>query len=234
VLGDADLSGDDCDAYSESHYNRIFELTRQSPQRVSLLYGLGRCQFGFRIATPAWDSILGAGVSADDETWLRTPGSDAHATNAGVSVRVQGSASKLGVKKSFDWSFRRFISYEDCALPDDAAQGGGVLLSGNQSSHVEILARGEALFGNAAIEPTAPARFEPFRAADDEHGDGNGEITLDELQASPLPLGATGGPIIQSLGDRIYLQILPEIAKFKGTGKCQIRSSPERPDFDGP
>jgi hypothetical protein len=234
VLGDADLSGDDCDAYSESHYNRIFELTHQSTQRVSILYGLGLCHFGFRIATPAWDSIRGEGVTADDETWLRTPGSDAHATDAGVSVRVQGSASRLGVQKSFDWSFRRFISYEDCALPDDAEQGGGVSLSGNESSQVDILVRGEALFGGAAREPSVPARFEPFRAADDEHGDGNGEITLDELQATPLPAGAMGGPMIESLGDRIYLQLLPEIAKFRGTGSCQVRSSPERPDFDGP
>jgi hypothetical protein len=234
VLGDADLSGDDCDAYSESHYNRIFELSHESPQRVSLLYGLGRCQFGFRIAAPAWDSLLGDGVTTDDETWLRTPGSDAHATDAGVSIRVQGLASKLGVQKSFDWSFRRFISYEDCTLPEDATLGGGVLLRGNESSQVDIVVRGDALFGNAAVEPAAPARFEPFRAADDEHGDANGEITLDELQASPLPPGASAGAMIQSLGDRVYLQMLPQLAKFQGTGTCQARSSSERPDFRGP
>lgn len=230
VLGDADLSGDDCDAYSESHYNRIFELTQPSPQRVSILYGLGDCQFRFRIAAPAWDSVLGQGVSVEDEVFMRTPGSDAHASDAGVSVRISGSASKLGVVKSFDWSFRRFIEYRDCAVSDVDV----ISLNSNGSSTVDIVVRGDALFGNGPKEPPAPPLFEPFRAADDEHGDGNGEVSFDELQNSPLPPGALGSENIATLGDRVYLQLLSEIAKFQGTGTCKIFSSSERPDSRGP
>ena len=68
VLGGASLDGDGCDAYYQGAYGRIFAFTHASPQRVSVSYGLGQCQFGFRIAAPAWDSLLGAGVSEDDRT----------------------------------------------------------------------------------------------------------------------------------------------------------------------
>jgi hypothetical protein len=233
VLGAAELSGDDCDAYTESDYDRVLEMTLASSQRVSLLYGLGTCRFGFRIATPAWDTVLGQGVSAEDEIFLRTPGSDAHATDQGVSVRISGSATQLGTVKTFDWSFRRFIEYNDCTL-GEGPDSGALSLGSKGSSTVDLVLRGEALFGSAGREPPAAARFEPFRAADDEHGDGNGEISLDELQSSPLPEGVLANERIVTLGDRVYLQLLPEIAKFQGTGTCQVRSSPERPDFGGP
>lgn len=237
VLGGASLDGDDCDAYYQGQYGRIFELTHESPQRVSVSYGLGRCQFGFRINAPAWDSLLGAGVSEDDRTLLRTPGSDAHASNQGISVLIEGSASRLQVNKIFQWSFRRFIEYNDCSVPSDApdeAPREGVVLSAEAVTSVEIVLRGTALFRNTRMEPTAPPRFEPFRAADDEHGDADGVVTLEELDHSPLPEAASGGPLVQTLGDRVYLQLLHEIAQFQGTGSCKIRSSPTRPDFDGP
>jgi hypothetical protein len=237
VLGGASLDGDDCDAYYQGEYGRIFAFTHESPQRVSTSYGLGPCQFGFRIATPAWDSLLGAGVSEDERTLLRTPGSDSHASNQGISVQIEGSASRLEVTKTFRWSFRRFIEYNDCSVPSDtpdATPREGVLLSAKEVTNVDIVIRGTALFRNARMEPPAPPRFEAFRAADDEHGDADGVVTLEELDNSPLPPEAAGGALIQTLGDRVYLQLLPEIAQFQGVGRCQVRSSPDRPDFGGP
>ena len=107
-------------------------------------------------------------------------------------------------------------------------------------------AAAESLLWSAALRP-APARealpvfsalaaprFEPFRAADDEHGNGDGDITLDELENSPLPAGVIARPLIQTLGDRVYLQLLSEIARFQGSGECAVRSSEKRPDFGGP
>jgi hypothetical protein len=231
VLGDVDLDGDDCDVYSEAGYSRIFELKRASPQRVSLLYGLGPCHFGFQISAPAWDSLRAEGVSLNDEMFLRTPGSDAHASDAGVSVHIEGSATKLGISKSFNWSFRRFIEYNACAPESEEATRLGVVLSADQVTEVDLLIRGGALFQNARSEPEAPPRFEPFRAADDEQGNGDGDITLDELENSPLPPGAVANVMIEDLGDRVYLQLLHQIVQFPGQGSCLVRSSAERPDF---
>jgi hypothetical protein len=232
VLGDVRLDGDDCEPYTESGYGRIFELTEPSPQKVMLGYGLGSCSVGFRIASPSWDTLLGAGVSEQDDTLLRTPGSDAHSSDAGVSVHIEGAAEKLGVRKTFNWSFRRFIEYGGCTLqPSDDDQEGNVRLVANQTTDLNIEIRGGALFQNPPIEPVAPPRFEPLRAADDEYGDGNGDVTLAELQNSPVPPDALPRPLIQSLGDRVYLQLLPEIARLGATGVCHVRSSEKPPDF---
>lgn len=226
VLGDANLDGDDCDAYSDTGYDRIFELTRPSPQRVSLGYGLGSCRFGFRISPPSWNTVRGEGVTPSDELLLRTPGSDAQADDVGVSVHLEGSAARQGVTKTFSWSFRRFIDYNQCEP--------ALLLSANERTEVDILVSALALFRNARREPEAPVRFEPFRAADDEHGDADGSITLAELHASPVPPDAIPVAAAANLGDRVYLQLLPEIAQLRSPSRCPVRSSPERPDFDGP
>lgn len=240
VLGGVRLGGDgpgsdgDCDAYTESHYGRIFELTGPSPQRVMVGYALGTCRFGFRVASPSWDTLLGSGVSAADDTFLRTPGSDAHATNAGISVHIEGSARRLAVTKTFNWSFRRFIEYDECVVPSDDQTGGELAFSADQTTAVDILIRGGALFQNAPFEQEVLPRFEPYRAADDEHGNHDGDVTLEELQNSPLPEGVLTHPLIETLGDRLYLQLLPEIARFQGVGRCQVSSSEKRPDSRGP
>ncbi|HWA75016.1 MAG TPA: hypothetical protein VG937_21905 [Polyangiaceae bacterium] len=232
VLGDVKLDGDDCEPYTESDYSRIFELTGASPQKVMLGYALGSCSIGFRIASPAWDTLLGTGVSEQDDALLRTPGSDAHASDGGVSVHIEGTAERLGVQKTFNWSFRRFIEYVDCRLtPGDDTENGNVRLVANETKTIDILIRGGALFQNPPIEPAVSPSFEAFRAADDEHGDANGEITLEELQNSPVPLDAIPRPLIQSLGDRVYLQLLPQIAHLGATGVCHVRSSEKRPEF---
>jgi len=140
-------------------------------------------------------------------------------------VHIEGSAERLGVIKTFSWSFRRFIGYHECS-PE-------LVLSAQQRTEVDIQVSPVALFRNAPREPEAPLRFEPFRAADDDHGDADGSISLAELQASPLPPDAIAGPAVEDLGDRVYLQLLPQIARFQGSGSCQVHSSPERPDGDG-
>lgn len=40
--------------------------------------------------------------------------------------------------------------------------------------------------------------------------------------------------MLGNLGDRVYMQLLHELAKFQGVGSCQVRSASSRPDFEGP
>lgn len=227
VLGNAELTGDDCDAYVESDYARIFDLLEPGPQRVSQLYALGRCELRFSIATPAWDTLRGAGVSEDDELALRVPGSDFVSDGIGVSVWVEGRAERGNESKRFSWPFRRFIHYDRCELPTEEGVESELSLTGQKTLVVDLLIRGAALFRESA-EDTASVRFDPFRDADDVTGDADGVITLAELESAPL-IGRTA-----TLGERLYLELLPEIVGYRGVGRCRFEASSEPPSFGGP
>src|SRR5687767_2166347 len=59
VVGEVELEGDDCDQYSENEYSRVLDMTHGEPQRVSLLHGLGVCDFTFRVSAPRWNTTPG-------------------------------------------------------------------------------------------------------------------------------------------------------------------------------
>ena len=105
-VGRVELSGNDCDAYSEAGYSRLLNLSSSEPQRVSLLYGLGSCSLSFAIGPPRWNTVLGAAVPAEVEERFRTPGSDGE-TEGGVSLYVAGRAQRGDAVVSFAWPLRR-------------------------------------------------------------------------------------------------------------------------------
>jgi hypothetical protein len=223
VLGQASLDGDACEAYSDAGYDRIFDMQRAEPQRVSISYGIGRCAFGFGISSPAWDTLRGSGVTEGDEAMLRTSGTDLHSDGGGVSVYVEGVAERFHLTKRFAWSFRRFIVYEACSAPSSDGTEHGILLEPERKSGVDIAIRGEPLFQDDVDDSRAVLRFDPFRQADDEFGNADGVITLDELQRTPISFGARA-----VLGDHVYLDLLPLVARFRETGNCTIHASAER------
>jgi hypothetical protein len=225
VPGRVELAGDDCDQYTDNGYSRVLDLTRSGPQQLALVYGLGPCELGFRISTPTSDSVLGAGVREPDVVALRTPGADAHSAFAGISVWVEGSAEKAGLSKRFSWPFRRFIRYEHCASGEGDALDRGILLSAGEEATVDLSVRGDALFQG----PGATSAFEPFRVADDDEGNADGEVTLDELERVPW-IAESGGSAASTLGDRVYLELLPNIIRYRGTGSCEVHTSVDEPD----
>jgi hypothetical protein len=251
VLGEIELDGDDCDPYSERGYSRILDMTRPEPQRVSIAHGLGTCDFSFRVTVPRWNTILGEGVPEDAAIALRTPGSDAHAHAEGISVFLEGTAERLdprgaqplSVRKRFAWPFRRFIEYEDCAFtPPDGTEERGVTLTASRSTPIDLFVRGDVFFvtGPAPSDPSRPdvltTAFEPFRAADDEHGDADGDVTLDELERTPWTDLLTTDPSseAETLGAHVYLYRLPELVRYRGGSDCKVRASAEEPDDGGP
>jgi hypothetical protein len=228
VLGEVRLDGDDCDVYSDAGYARIFDALRAEPQRVSVSYGLGRCTVGFGIASPAWDTLRGAGVSAGDETLLRTFGADAHSPGGGVSVHIEGFGERAGRRKRFVWSFRRFLTYEACHLSEQRPEA-AVVLAGREKEEVAIVLRATPLF-QRELDVDAPLYFEPFREADDRFGDGDGIVTLAELENTPLASDPAS-----SLGKHVYVERLPRVAAYRETGSCRVDASAERPSgFGGP
>jgi hypothetical protein len=233
VLGHGTLAGDDCDAYSEADFDRIIDVQRTGWQRVNLLYGRGRCSVAFAIAPPAWDTLRGDGVSSEDEAVLRTPGSDFVAREEqGASIRVEGRAQNLEVTKRFAWSFRRFIHYENCEFEGETQ----LALTGHENVEVELSIGGAVLFQDGSDSTSAVVRFDPFRDADEVHGNADGLVALDELERTPID-----GSRFETLGELVYLELLPEIMRYRGTlsggsgalpGACEYRAASGPMAFD--
>lgn len=206
-VGRVELSGNDCDAYSEAGYSRLLNLSSSEPQRVSLLYGLGSCSLSFAIGPPRWNTVLGAAVPAEVEERFRTPGSDGE-TEGGVSLYVEGRAQRGDAVVSFAWPLRAQLALRDCRLIDQAP----VVLSSGAEQALEL--RFDAL--ELLRDPTGALLFEPFAAADESGATPDAEVTLEELNAVP------GAASAETLFHELYYTRLPRVAGVAG-GACTGR-----------
>lgn len=210
-LGSAELSGDDCEAYSESGYGRILDMTSGEPQHLSITFGLGRCELALQLRGPRWDSVLGAGVPADVAAALATPGSDTVRDDVPVSIYVQGEASRGKLLKRFSWAFRAEIHYETCR----ASGADGV-------RQPAILRSGERLPLELVFQADAPFRdrdrllFDPIAQTDD-NGDADGTITLPELARNA------------ELFEHLYFTRLPALVA-PANGSCAATVNPREED----
>jgi hypothetical protein len=189
--------GSDCTSYSEARYYRVLDLSAGSGQLLGLLFGLGDCDVQFRMSPPDENSVLGAGVSAADETFMRTAATDGYIINGGVALDVAGSASRDGTIDRFHWTFRPAIRFTDCAVTQDGQVVAGVSLHGGDEFTYDIRIETEGLFRDSADPALGAFRFDPFAAADAAFGNGDGDITLDELGLVPVILTlpvASGDP----------------------------------------
>ncbi|HEX3594761.1 MAG TPA: hypothetical protein VHU80_06655 [Polyangiaceae bacterium] len=197
ALGNVSLDGDSCDVYSDSGYNRIFDMKVDGEQKVTIVYALGHCDFGFRVSSPNDDTVLGRGVSEAEKTMMRTPGSDNRTTNSGTSMYVSGHATSADVTKTFAWAFRFRARYDRCTSSPFASGSGsvsdtGVDLASKVSRAIVLGVSPGALFSNeldlrgnpAPVAPPRP-RFQVFADADTLTGDDDGVVTLDELARVP-------------------------------------------------
>jgi len=227
-IGRASL-GSDCVGYSNARYDRVLDVTQGEAQPLSILYGLGACDVRFGIEPPASDSLLGTGVNEALKTLMRTPMSDAYVQGGGITMVVDGQASAGGMTKKFHWQFLQPYRYEGCTVELDGQAVGGVVLNGGDALSYDIAIAPERLFLDD-IEDTAQLRFAPFTNADDAGGNGDGEITFDELaqvsiadarQFGPYTAGAGGkGDMFASLLDYVYLALFPRVPRFRDTGSC--------------
>ncbi len=251
ALGQVSMTGDACNNYSAgggTGYSRIFDMLIAGPQKVTVLYGTGPCELGFRVGGLSADTVLGAGVTEADKTFMRTPGSDAYTSDRGVTLQVEGSAAKGGITKRFAWSFRGGLSYTKCVAADGSP---GATLSGTGSRTIDILIPDGALFADGLDPSRAVSRFDLFALADDQ-GNADGEVTLSELAAIPqtaadiqvgdagvdtsLGPGSGGGSLASDAGaaidpstwmtlqDVVYLGLVPHLPRFDDTGACTIRT----------
>jgi hypothetical protein len=141
----ASLDGDtSCASYYNDGYQRILDMGIPGPQKLNLLYALGHCDFGFRVASADPDPYLplGRGVTQADKSMLGVADTDPYTGQdesgnpqpTGVALYVKGRATKDAVTKTFAWSFRQRVSYQKCAAPRNPADAGSVRNSGGAGS----------------------------------------------------------------------------------------------------
>jgi hypothetical protein len=197
-IGDVQFGGDACNEYSDASYTRILDLRAAPSQKVSDHYALGHCSFSFSLQNPGASAVLGANVSADDALFLRTPldGPLTFVGRGGISVYVEGLATRGAESEHFAWPYRWQADYGDCGAASDGSSAatpaaaaepaadtalGGLDFVGGQRQTIDLSFDGSALFRDSPDPAQASLRFEPFASADRDIGNADGEITLDEL-----------------------------------------------------
>ncbi|MFT3926827.1 MAG: hypothetical protein QM778_30055 [Myxococcales bacterium] len=178
-----------------------------------------RVSYQIKPATP--DSQVVAGNAADRDMMVQN----------GYSVYVEGSATKLGadgapMTKTFHWGFKTATQYSGC---QQAAESGqpieGIVITNGGEDTAELTTHGDHLFYDRLMASANPAiktslRFEEKAAADT---DGDGEITLAELEAAPIDvrLYDPSGLDAPSLG-AFMGSLARTIGHFKGEGECTV------------
>lgn len=195
-----------CETSSGSRYLRILDLLVPGTQKVALIYARGEdCPFFFEVGGPPKNAVLGDGVGEEDKTFMRTAGSDKYVQDRGVAFHIAGSATQADMSLRFAWSFRGNILYIDCIKLD---------IESETSQTFDIRMQTSALFDEPNdTSGTATSAFEPYASAD---VDGDGEITLGELESVTFP----NDPEYPTLGARLYRKTVPELIRVGDTNSC--------------
>lgn len=235
ALGDVDLDSEEdgdeesCTDYSETRYEWLFDFTEVTQEKVGIVYGLGTCSLEYRLRGPSEDTVVGKGATEEDADAMRVRGSDLYAENERASVRAIGRATKDGLTKRFDWTFRHTFDIEKCASADGQSSASLIALVGGVDVTMRVVVRGEELFRSAGVDD-ADLAFAPFEQAD---MDGDGTITLDELALAPAPPGSDrvdedverdeDDPFVppETLADLVYEVNLLRVSRLADGGPCR-------------
>lgn len=233
-IGDAS-AGDNCISYSDAGYSRLIDGKRTDDQKLSLLFALGQCEMRYRVSSPATDTLLGAGVSETDAILLAAKAVDPYVMQpSGVAVDLTASATRGTSFKHFHWSFRQRIRYQNCETPLDGKPVTPLDFPSNANLTYHIALMPDALLRDDKTM-TASLRFDAIASADTMFGDGDGDVTLDELGKVSLDVARKAGPYgipdpdpmdpnpmpIQSLEDYVYLVLMPRIPQFREPILCE-------------
>jgi hypothetical protein len=123
----------------------------------------------------------------------------------------------------------------DASLPlfTDAGSPGpkGLDLASGGARSVDIRMNARVVLYDTTNLTVGSPRFDVIALADDHYGNGDGNVTLDELRLVPLSDVSGGGRYEQphpeaarvlwtTLEDFVYVGLYPSVGRFEGTGTC--------------
>jgi hypothetical protein len=168
--------------------------------------------YAVRPATP--DAVAAGDIAANDLEQM---------TSGGLSLFLEGTATKGAVSKHFAWAVALDTLYEDCSNPD---YGEGVTVPTGGQEVVQLTVHGDHPWYDDLQSPDAKLRFDAIAGAD---ANADGEVTLDELaqvNLTSLPLsqyGTGSAPRVKTLKDFV-LALLRTVGHFRGEGSCRAHA----------
>ncbi len=154
----------------------------------------------------------------------------------GYSVYVEGSATKEGATKTFKWGFTRKTRYLNCKSEQGGKETDGIIITNGGSDTSELTIHGDHFFYDrlqADPEGKIPTnlRFEVMAKADDQ-GNKDGEVTLDELEKTPIDLSLGYDPSgfnVVNMKDFVS-RLSRTTGHFRGEGECSVQDLAPRGD----
>ncbi len=152
-------------------------------------------------------------------------------TKGGLSIYLEGKASKGAVTKTMKWGFTTDTTFTDCEGELGGRMVKGVVIVPDGGDVVDLAFRGDVLFSDNLAAPGVVTRFDAFAAAD---ADTNGEITLDELAATTLeaartigaPYNTAGNKDVADLGGFTSALTRQILASYRAKGTCTATVTP--------
>lgn len=178
-------------------------------------------QVSFEVAPTRADAALVASTATDRDFMVQN----------GYALFVEGVGRKSGpsgvtMQKTFRWGFRQHSRYGACAPADTAGSAlEGIVIADGANDVSELTVHADHLFyDRLAASPDAAAqtllRFEEKAAAD---RDQDGEITLQELETTPLDVALydPSGFAVTTLGG-FMAALVRTVPHFRGEGECDV------------
>jgi hypothetical protein len=180
-----------------------------------------------------WDSVSYQIKPADADTELVAgePEDLRMMIDNGYSIYVAGSAEKRErdgntISKTFRWGFTTATQYNGCQQAEESGQAlEGIVVTNGGHDSSELTTHGDHFFYDrlmASPDPEVPTslRFEEKAAAD---ADGDGEITLEELDASPIDVRLYDPSGLDARTLAAFVTSLARtVGHFRGEGECSI------------
>jgi hypothetical protein len=218
-LGNVSLEGEECNEYSGSGYDRLYDFTLPGAQKLGEAYGLATCDIEFRLRSPSDEVLLQNGVTAQDLEFMREIQVDVTELPPNLpwsgfvprtAVYVRGTATRGAVVKRFEWQFviRRY-EISSCENPADGSMTSLVVLKGGNDVRPVIGFHADELF-REGLELTDSRRFDRFADAD---ADGDGSVTLLEMAAMAAP---DVPPAEVEMNDRDEEDLIPKLPGWAG------------------
>jgi hypothetical protein len=150
----------------------------------------------------------------------------------GVSTWITATATRGARRVRIDWQFREAWEFYDCQRPEGMA-GEGVVVREGPTTTLRVSVHGDHWYWQTLGAEGSATRFDPIANADTMagpyRGNGDGEVTLDELAAVSLAdvpavdgaFNPSGRPV-SNLADYMR-QTTGTIGHIDGDGVCRSR-----------